>query len=255
MIKKIVSDKKKEVEQNKKNLPIFLLKERLAQNPKPLNFAYALRGKNTRLIAEVKKASPSRGSLCSDFNAVGLARAYEASGAAAISVITEAKYFLGGIDYLSAIRAQVKIPLLRKDFIFDEYQVYESAVYGADALLLIASILSKQQLEELMALSRSLGLNCLVEVHDEKDIEKALISGADIIGINNRDLKNFKVDLETTRRLRSLIPEKHIVVSESGVFNRDDVKKLAGWDVNAILIGEALVTANDVPAKIKELIV
>ena len=221
---------------------------------KPLDFASALSGDSLKLIAEVKKASPSKGVLCPDFNPVALAKTYAQGGAAAISVLTEANHFQGSLEHLAAIREEVSIPLLRKDFIFDPYQVYESAAYGADALLLIAAILSREQLEELLALSRRLGLECLVEVHNENEVEKALLAGAEIIGINNRDLNTFTVDIDTTRRLRPLIPEGRIVVSESGIKNRNDIKKIKEWGVNAVLVGEALVTAGNIPAKIKELL-
>ena len=253
ILDKILDDKRDEVEQKKQFLPLSVLKERLTQQ-KPLDFAGALRGKGLKLIAEVKKASPSRGVLCPDFKPVALANAYVQGGAAAISVLTEVNYFQGSLRYLAELRDRVSIPLLRKDFIIDGYQVYESAVYGADALLLIAAILGQAQLEELLALSHSLGLKCLVEVHNEDEVERALLSGAEIIGINNRDLNTFAVDTDTTRRLRPLIPEGRIVVSESGINNRDDVRRVKEWGVNAVLVGEALVTASNIPAKMKELL-
>ncbi len=236
-------------------MPLSSLEEGIAQRQAPLDFALALGGDHTRLIAEVKRASPSRGVLCPNFNPVELAKNYAQGGAAAISVLTEANYFEGNIDHLAAIREEVRLPLLRKDFIFDPYQVYESRAYGADALLLIVAILSQEQLEELLALSHSLGLNCLVEVHNEDEVERALLSQAKIIGINNRDLNTFTVDINTTRRLRPLIPHERIAVSESGIRSRSDVEKLKGWGVNAVLVGEALVTASDVPTKVRELII
>ena len=235
-------------------MPVSILKERIAQQEVPLDFALALRGDGIQLIAEVKRASPSRGVLCHNFHAVELAKNYVHGGAAAISVLTEANHFQGSINHLAAIREVVNLPLLRKDFILDPYQVYESATYGADALLLIVAILSQQQLEELLALSHSLGLSCLVEVHNEKELERALQSEAEIIGINNRDLDTFTVDINTTRRLRPLIPDERIVVSESGIRSRSDLEKLKGWGVNAVLVGEALVTAGDIPTKMRELI-
>jgi indole-3-glycerol phosphate synthase len=252
ILDKIIADKRYEVEQKKRSLPVSALKERHRQ--KATNFASALRGDNIRLIAEVKKASPSRGILCPDFDPVALAKTYAQGGATAISVLTEVNHFQGSIEHLTAIRQEVSIPLLRKDFIFDRYQVYESAHCGADALLLIAAILSREQLEEMLALSHSLGLSCLVEVHNENELEKALLAGAEIIGINNRDLNTFTVDINTTRRLRPLIPEERIVVSESGINNRDDVIKIKEWGVNAVLVGEALVTASNIPAKMEELL-
>jgi indole-3-glycerol phosphate synthase len=161
---------------------------------------------------------------------------------------------MGSIEHLAAIREAVGLPLLRKDFIFDPYQVYESRAYGADALLLITAILSRGQLEELISLSHSLGLGCLVEVHNEGETERAVLSEAEIIGINNRDLNTFDVDINTTRQLRPLVPKGKIVVSESGIRSRKDVEKLRKWGVDAVLIGEALVTAENVRAKMKELL-
>jgi indole-3-glycerol phosphate synthase len=249
----IVSEKRREVEAKARRLPLAALKERLAARKAPRDFAAALRGDNIKLIAEVKKASPSRGVLVRDFDPLALASTYAQSGAAAISVLTEVAHFQGRLEYLAAIRDRVSVPLLRKDFIFDAYQVYESAVSGADALLLIAAILSPEQLRNLLELSHNLGMSCLVEVHNEREIKKALKSGAEIIGINNRDLKTFEVDIETTRRLGALVPGGKIVVSESGISHRDDVQKLKAWGVDAVLVGEALVTAKDIPAMIKEL--
>ena len=254
MLNKIIAKKREEVEQRKRSLPISSLKERIAQRQAPLDFALALSGDSTRLIAEVKRASPSRGLLCPNFNPVELAKTYAQGGAAAISVLTEANYFEGSIDHLAAIREEVRLPLLRKDFIFDRYQIHESSAYGADALLLIVAILSQEQLEELLALSRSLGLSCLVEVHNKAEVERALLSGAEIIGINNRDLNTFTVDINTTHRLRPLIPRGRVVVSESGIRSRGDIEKLKGWGVNAVLVGETLITADDIPNKMRELI-
>ena len=254
ILDEIVIEKKEEVVQKKRELPVSVLQERLSRRKPPLDFASALKGDSLRLIAEVKKASPSKGLLCPDFNPVALAKAYARGGAAAISVLTEANWFQGSTEHLAGIKEEVSIPLMRKDFIFDEYQVYESAAYGADAQLLIAAILSQEQLEELLALSRRLGLGCLVEVHNENEVEKASLSGAEIIGINNRDLTTFAVDINTTHRLRPLIPEGRIVVSESGIDNSDDIQKIKEWGVNAVLVGEALVTAGDIQTKMKELI-
>jgi len=254
ILDQIVTEKREEIAQKKKSLPISTLKERIAQRKAPLDFAAALSGDRTRLIAEVKRASPSRGVLCSNFNPVSLAKAYADGGAAAISVLTESNHFQGSLDHLAAISEDIRLPLLRKDFIFDPYQVYESRAGGADALLLIVAILNQEQLGELLSLSRSLGLSCLVEVHREDEVERALLSGAEIIGINNRDLNTFKVDINTTHRLRLLIPKERIVVSESGISRREDIEKLKGWGVNAVLVGEALVTASDLPTKMRELV-
>jgi indole-3-glycerol phosphate synthase len=254
MLDKIIAQKREEVEQRKKVATTAYLQERIDRQKPTLDLALALKGDQIRLIAEVKQASPSRGMLSSNFNPIELARTYAEGGAAAISVLTEANYFMGSIDYLAEIKEVVGLPLLRKDFIFDPYQIYESRAYGADALLLIAAILSQRQLKELVSLSHSLGLRCLVEVHNEGEVERAVLSEAEIIGINNRDLNTFVVDINTTRRLRPLIPQEKIVVSESGIKSRRDIEKLREWGVDAVLVGEALVTAGDVSAKIKELI-
>ncbi|MCD6230693.1 MAG: indole-3-glycerol phosphate synthase TrpC [Dehalococcoidia bacterium] len=253
VLDEIIAKKKKEVEQRKKILPLARLKDRIAQQIPPLDFAFALKGKHIGLIAEVKQASPSRGLLHTSFNPTEMALTYAQGGANAISVLTEVNYFKGSIDYLAAIRKVIKLPLLRKDFIFDPYQVYESRAYGADALLLIVAILSQEQLKEFLSISHSLGLKCLAEVHNEAEVERALISGAKIIGINNRDLDTFAVDINTTHQLRPLIPRGRIVVSESGIRSRNDIEKLKGWEVNAVLIGEALVTTNNILVKMKEL--
>ena len=252
ILDKILKDKKTEVEEKKRLLPLSALKERIAQY-QPLDFAGALRGDNVRLIAEVKKASPSRGILCPDLDPEAIAVTYADGGAAAISVLTEAKYFKGSLKWLAAVRDRVNLPLLRKDFIYEEYQVYESAALGADAILLITSILSRQQLVELLEISHGLGLFCLVEVHNEDELKTALLAGAGIIGINNRDLYTFKSDIDTTRRLRMLVPDENIVVSESGIHSGEDMRKMRECKVDAVLVGEALVTARDVPAKMKEL--
>ena len=248
----IVKAKKEEITKQKQTMP---LSELNAPSSKTLDFALALGGEGIQLIAEVKKASPSRGLLCPDFDPLRLAQTYTDSGAAAISVLTEERYFQGSLEHLAAIKGMLNqrgIPVLRKDFIFDPYQVYESRAYGADALLLIVAILSQEQLTELLSLSHSLGLQCLIEVHNEAELEAALLNGAKIIGINNRDLGTFSIDLTTTKRLRPLVPRDRIVVSESGIRNRADVQMLREWEVDAILVGEALVAADDVAAKMRE---
>jgi indole-3-glycerol phosphate synthase len=254
MLDKIIAQKREELEQREKVATIVYLQERITWQRPTLDLALALKSDHIQLIAEVKQASPSRGMLSSNFNPLELAQTYAEGGAAAISVLTEANYFMGSIDYLPAIKEVVGLPLLRKDFIFDPYQIYESRAYGADALLLIAAILSREQLKELASLSHSLGLKCLVEVHNEGEVERAVVSEVEIIGINNRDLNTFAVDITTSRRLRPLIPQEQIVVSESGIKSKRDIEKLIKWGVDAVLVGETLVTANDVRAKIKELL-
>ncbi len=253
ILEKILADKKREVEQKKGKVSLTYLKEAIARRPETRDFSSALKGSGLKLIAEVKKASPSKGVLRQDFDPVALAMAYQQSGAAAISVLTDEKYFQGSLEYLSTIRQHARVPLLRKDFIYDEYQVYESAAHGADAILLIAAVLEQERLESLLKLSHSLRMDCLVEVHNEAELMTALLAGAGIIGINNRNLDTFHVDMNTTRRLRLLIPEGYIVVSESGIRDKNDIRKLKECKINAVLIGEALVTSGDIPAKIKEI--
>jgi len=254
MLDKIIAQKREEVEQRKKVATITYLQQLIARQKPALDLAMALKGDHIRLIAEVKQASPSRGMLSPNFNPIELARTYAEGGAAAISVLTEANYFMGSIEHLAAIKEVVGLPLLRKDFIFDFYQIYESRAYGADALLLIVAILSQEQLKELVSLSHSLGLRCLVEVHNEGEVERAVHSEAEIIGINNRDLNTLSIDINMTRRLRPLIPQERIVISESGIRSKRDIEKLGKWGVDAVLVGEALVTAGDVRAKMKELL-
>lgn len=254
MLDKIIAQKREEVEQRKKVATITYLQQLIARQKPALDLAMALKGDHIRLIAEVKQASPSRGMLSPNFNPIELARTYAEGGAAAISVLTEANYFMGSIEHLAAIKEVVGLPLLRKDFIFDFYQIYESRAYGADALLLIVAILSQEQLKELVSLSHSLGLRCLVEVHNEGEVERAVHSEAEIIGINNRDLNTLSIDINMTRRLRPLIPQERIVISESGIRSKRDIEKFRKWGVDAVLVGEALVTAGDVRAKMKELL-
>jgi indole-3-glycerol phosphate synthase len=252
ILDKIVADKRQELESVKRKVPLNALREQAAGR-KPLDFTSALRGNGIKLIAEVKKASPSRGLLCPDFQPVALAQTYAQNGAAAISVLTESKYFQGRLEYLAAIRKAVSIPLLRKDFIFETYQIYESAAFSADAILLITAILNYEKLQELLELCNELHLQCLVEVHNEEELVNALLAGAEIIGINNRNLNTFEVDTSVTRRLRLLVPEGVTVVSESGISNKDDIKKMRECKVDAVLVGEALVTAPDIPGKMREL--
>ncbi len=253
----IVADKRKELTKAKLDTPLRELEVRISQQDVSLDFTGALRGDGVSVIAEVKKASPSKGLLCPDFDPVNLARAYAEGGAAAISVLTEVNYFQGSLYYLLQIKdtlETVKIPLLRKDFIFDPYQVYEARAYGADAILLIVAILEDIQLEELLVLAHGLGMQCLVEVHDAAELERVLQTSAQIIGINNRDLRTFEVDIKTTGRLRAMIPPDRIIISESGVSRREDIEKLREWGINAALIGEALVTADDVVARLRGLL-
>ncbi len=257
ILDQIIADNLEELESRKRSFPLKELQRVALEQPLPLDFASALRGERVQLIAEVKKASPSRGVIRSDFNPVEIAQTYAGNGASAISVLTEAKYFQGNINHLRDIRKALgnkSLPLLRKDFIHDPYQVYESRAYGADSLLLLVAILTPEKLEELFWLSHELDMSCLVEVHNEAELEIALRSQARVIGINNRDLNTFAVDITTTERLRPLIPQDRIVVSESGIKNRDDMEKLRKWHVDAVLIGESLISTPNIAAKMKELL-
>ncbi|MFC1897580.1 indole-3-glycerol phosphate synthase TrpC [Chloroflexota bacterium] len=257
ILDQIVADNRLELEARKQTLPLVELQKIALEQLPPLDFASALCGDRIQLIAEVKKASPSRGIICPGFNPVEIAQTYASNGASAISVLTETNYFQGSLDHLMDIRKALgnkRLPLLRKDFIYDPYQVYESRAYGADSLLLIVAILTPEKLDELFIVSHELGMNCLVEVHNEAELEIALNSGALVIGINNRNLSTFTVDLATTEHLRPLIPQDRIVVSESGIKNRSDIEKLREWGVDAVLIGESLMSAPDIASKIKELL-
>ena len=257
ILDQIVADNKLELEARKRSLPLAELRGVALEQPPPLDFASALRGDRIQLIAEVKKASPSRGIIRPDFNPVEIAQTYASNGASAISVLTESRYFQGRLNHLKDIRDALgdkRLPLLRKDFLYDPYQVYESRAYGADGLLLIIAILRPEKLQELLQLSHQLGMSCLVEVHNEAELEIALRSQARIIGINNRDLSTFTVDLTTTKRLRPLVPQDRIVVSESGIKDRGDIEKLRRLGVDAVLIGESLLSAPDITAKMKELL-
>jgi indole-3-glycerol phosphate synthase len=256
LLDEIVAATRSAVSERKRRVPLDLLISEIEKRPPPKDFAAAIAGGGVKIIAEVKKASPSKGVIKADFDPVVIAREYARGGAAAISVLTEEKYFHGSHAYLKDIAEYLddtRPPLLRKDFITDEYQVYEARACGADAVLLIVAVLTAPELTSLLELARRLGMAALVEAHDEAEVKAAVRSGANIIGINNRDLKTFRVDLATTGRLRRLIPADRIVVSESGIASRDDIKYLQSLGVNAALVGEALMTAPDISAKLKEL--
>ena len=261
ILDQIVAAKRAAVEQQRAVQPLSEMQRWVRDWPPAPDLAAALRGDGrldrhpVRLIAEVKKASPSRGLLCPDFDPVRLARTYVDNGAAAVSVLTDA-HFQGEPRHLSAIKendAALPAPVLRKDFIFDPWQVYESRVMGADAFLLIAAILAPSQLAELLALGREVGMTALVEVHTPAEIQTALDTGAAIIGINNRDLRTFQTDLAVTEQLAPQIPRDKVIVSESGIFTPAHLQRLGRLGVNAVLVGEALVTAPDIAAQVREL--
>ena len=216
-------------------------------------FEQALSRKGLSIISEVKKASPSKGMIAEDFPYLDIAKEYEAAGADCISVLTEPKWFLGSDAYLKEIAANVSIPCIRKDFTVDEYMIYEAKLLGARAVLLICSILTKQQISEYIAICDSLGISALVEAHDEAETAMAVSTGARIIGVNNRNLRNFSVDTGNSRRMRELVPKNIIFVSESGVSSASDIEALRQTGVDAVLIGEALMKAPDKRSKLTEL--
>jgi indole-3-glycerol phosphate synthase len=251
----IIAHTKEELAEKRRQVPFRDIKAAAADAGALRGFGKALSaGTGIRLIAEVKKASPSLGVIREDFDPVGIARIYEESGAACLSVLTENKFFQGELDYLSRIRKAVALPLLRKDFIVDEYQIHEARAAGADALLLIAACLEAKQLQEYIMIASEIGLDVLVESHTYRELERSLIAGALIVGINNRDLATFIVDVQTTLELLKDIPDDRIVVSESGIKTRDDIVKLQQAGVDAVLVGESLMREKDIGRKVKELL-
>ena len=230
------------------------IKERAYQMPKgDFEFEKALKKQGLSFICECKKASPSKGVIAEHFPYVEIAKQYEEAGADCISVLTEPKWFLGSLDYLKEISENVNIPLLRKDFTVDEYMIYEAKTLGASAVLLICSILEKERIAEYIKIADSLGLSSLVEAHDAHEIEDALDAGARIIGVNNRNLKDFTVDTENSASLRSMVPSDRIFVSESGITCRGDVASLEAIGVDAVLAGEVLMRSADKTSKLREL--
>jgi len=255
VLDEIVANTRAEVARRQSSVPRPTLERQCSDAPAARDFEGALRPQPgaVRLIAEVKKASPSRGMLASGLDPVALATTYASHGAHAISVLTDEKYFRGSLDDLRRVRAAVDVPLLRKDFTIDEYQLWESRAAGADAVLLIVSILEASLLRELLAAAKGLGLAALVECHTAAELDRALAVGSRIVGINNRDLTNFETRISTTLELMPLIPPGPIVVSESGFFTAADVRQVVAAGAHAVLVGEGLVRAPDVPAKIREL--
>ena len=255
ILDEIYKHKLSEVAEDKKRVSLETLKEQCKKKQKARSFGAALKfSTNIRIIAEIKKASPSLGIIREDFNPVEIARIYEASGAAAISVLTDEKFFQGCLSYLTDVKKSVNLPILRKDFIVDAYQIYEARSAGADAILLIAALLSKDEIQRYLELAGELDMDCLVEVHSETELKQVLQTNAHIIGINNRDLATFKTDMETTLQLRPMIPAGKIVVSESGIKTRADVEKLMKEGIDAILVGETLMKSNNISTKLHELL-
>lgn len=249
----IVASKWREIDARRSQVPAADLERRLDGLPQPRDFRAALEKPEIQVIAEVKKASPSAGVIRADFDPVTIAGVYERHGAAAISVLTDEPFFQGSLSHLEAVRAAVALPLLRKDFILDRYQLLEARLAGADAVLLIAEILEGETLGRLLAEARSLGLQALVELYDADSLPRVLASGAEVIGINNRDLRTFKTDLEHTFAIARRLPRDRCLVSESGIRDRNDVTRLEAAGVRAVLIGETLIRAGDIGRKLDEL--
>ncbi|WP_347274487.1 indole-3-glycerol phosphate synthase TrpC [Candidatus Kuenenia sp.] len=255
ILDEIYQYKLSEVAENKKCVSVEQLKETIQRRVHAQPFGSALKTSGKiNIIAEVKKASPSQGIIRKDFQPVAIAKIYESNGAAAISVLTDVKYFQGSLKYLTDIKNTVHLPILRKDFIVDSYQIYEARSAGADAILLIAALLSEEEIQSFLNTAENLGMDCLVEAHSADELEKVLRTKATIIGINNRDLKTFRTDLEITFQLKAMIPEDKIVVSESGIKSRSDILKLQEHGIHAVLIGETLMKSDNIPSKLCELL-
>ena len=255
ILDEIAKETKERIEKKKKEVPLYLVRERAEnfRNDRSFPFEAALKKPGLSFICEVKKASPSKGIIADKFPYLEIAREYESAGADAISCLTEPFRFLGRDEYLNEIARLVNIPVLRKDFTVDDYMIYEAKALGASAVLLIAAILDDVQLKEWFSLSRELGLSAIMEAHDEKEVERALKAGGNIIGVNNRNLKDFTVDINNSLRLRSMVPKDKIFVSESGIQTPEDIRLLQDHGVDAVLIGETLMRASDKKAMLQQL--
>ena len=253
----IIKKTREEVERRKKEYPLEWLGRSLAYNPfvpRPVEDILRSNAEDPyKIIAEVKKASPSKGVIREDFEPIAIAKAYEEGGANALSILTEPFFFQGNIEYLTQIRRYVPMPLLRKDFIIDKYQLVEALVYGADFVLLIAKALSRKELKELLEYTWHLGMEALVEIHDKKDLIKAIFAGANIIGINHRNLETFEVDVRLSEELVPLIPKGKIIVAESGINSFEQIKHLHSIGVDAFLIGEHFMRQKDIAIEVKKL--
>ena len=250
----IVLARREDLARAKRETPVARLAELPAFAEPRRPFVAALAARRPAVIAEVKKAAPSRGVIRADFDPVAIARAYAGAGAAAISVLTEERFFQGSLDYLEAIRAAVRVPLLCKDFVVDAYQIVEARARGADAVLLIAAILADAELRELLAAAREHGLDCLVEAHTEGEVERSVAAGARAVGINNRDLRTFVTSLSVCERLRPLVPADRVTVAESGIETSADLARLARSGFGAFLVGESLMRAPDPGAALRDLL-
>ncbi len=254
ILERLAGDARMRTEQAKKEIPLAEIKRRALSLPKgEFAFTRALERPGVSFICECKKASPSKGILAAEYPYLQIAREYEAAGADCISILTEPNWFLGADRHLQEIAESVSIPCLRKDFTVDEYMIYTAKVLGADAVLLICSILDEAELREFLCICEALGLSALVEAHDEGEVCTAVKAGARIIGVNNRNLKDFSVDTGNSHRLRNLIPRDVLFVSESGISSAEDVEQLRAHGVDAVLVGETLMRAQDRKSKLREL--
>ena len=254
MLDEIVLKTKERLEEAKKNKSFEDLKEEVASLEINFDFPFekALASEGLSIIAEVKKASPSKGLIAEEFDHLAIAKEYESAGVSAISVLTEPYFFKGSNDYLKEIACEVNVPILRKDFTIDLYMIYEAKLIGASAVLLIVSILSDDELKSYLEIADSLGLSAIVETHDEEEIKRALDAGARIIGVNNRNLKNFTVNIDNSIELCRLVPSDVLFISESGIKTKEDTLKLIENDVDAVLIGETLMKSDDKKSLIRE---
>ncbi len=250
MIKKIVKNKKAEVKARKKLHPLRTFRKYIKNSNRDFKKAISARG--IKIIGELKRASPSRGLLRKDFDFIDMARLYDKAKVAAISVVTDEVFFGGNVALIKKIRKNTRKPILRKDFIIDKYQIYESRYYGADAILLIASVLDRKEIDEFIAIAKKYRMDCLVEVHDAKELSKVLKTKAEIIGINNRNLKSMKIDLDTVKKLAKKI-KKRVVVAESGYESKQQIAEIRSL-VDAVLIGTAIVISENVKEKVGELL-
>lgn len=254
LLDEICAHKREEVCRRKAETPFALIEQCVAQSPLPRDFGAALDQPGISLIAEIKRASPSKGTLLTNLDPAEWARIYERGGAHALSVLTDERYFRGSLADLTAAHTATRLPCLRKEFVIDEYQIYEARAAQADAVLLIVRILSDEQLHDYLDVCHALHLAALVETHDAYEIERAVRTGSRILGINNRDLDTLEVNVSRTLELRKLVPDGRILVSESGIHTRDHVKMLEDGGIDAILVGEALVTSRNVADKVRELL-
>lgn len=251
ILESIISYKKEEVQKRKLTLPLERIKHENFPNPR--DFKSAFEKKTISIIAEIKRMSPSAGMIREDFNHVQIAKIYEENGASAVSVLTDNKFFGGTNDYLIEIKKEINLPVLRKEFVIDEYQIYESRWLGADAVLLIARILTHDEIDRFISLAKELGMACLVEVHTPSELKDVLSTSSEIVGINNRNLDTLAVGIKTSLELKRLVPKGYITVSESGIKNRGDVLRLQKSGFDGVLVGETLMRTKKIGDKLKEL--